>query len=455
MNDIHRLAISEIRAHLQDGTLTATQVTVSMLERAHAIDHRLNAFVSIEDEQALRRAEELDKAGFDGSKALWGIPVAQKDMFARPGRQPRCGVGHAVEGLDLPDSPVIAAFEAAGSVDLGPLTMAEFALGTTGTNAFYGNAGNPWDLDRCTGASSSGSAAAVAAGVVAGSLGTDTGASVRMPASFCGVVGLKPTAGAIASTGVFPAAWSLDSVGVITRSIEDCALLFSVAAGRDVSLAEGVRQPLTIGVPDRYYTEHADPQVVEAWLNARATMEKAGFRVVDTAVVETPEIRSLLRIIMRAEAACVHRELMAKRPENYPMAVRKFISSGEGVLGVDYIDALRLRATLLKSALSTNFAQADVLMTPTVPVLPPRYTEISDAQNSEQWRTVTLLAHYTQPASYLGLPAISVPYSLSAEGLPIGMQLIGAPWSEASLFQSAVPLQKHWLSLGAVPPEMS
>ncbi len=454
MNEVHRLGISELHARFRDGTLTVAALTDAMLERAHALDPLLNAFVSIDDEQARRRAVELDRAGFDAGRPLWGVPVAHKDMFARPGRQPGCGVGHPVGGLDLPVSPMIAAFERAGSVDLGPLTLAEFALGTTGTNAFHGDARNPWDLERCTGASSSGSAAAVAAGLAVGSLGTDTGASVRVPASFCGVVGLKPTAGAIDGTGVFPASWSLDSVGVIARTVEDCATLFDVAASAPSLAAGRTGGKLTIGIPDRYYTDHAAPQVAAAWQDARGAMERAGHRVVDTPVIETAEIRSLLRIVMRAEAAAVHRTLMAQRPENYPMAVRKFISSGEGVLGVDYIDALRLRASLLQSALATTFGQVDVLMTPTAPVLPPRYADISDAADGSQWRTVTLLAHYAQPASYLGLPALSVPFTLSSEGLPIGMQLIGAPWTEATLFQAASALQEHWLSLGATPARL-
>jgi aspartyl-tRNA(Asn)/glutamyl-tRNA(Gln) amidotransferase subunit A len=451
MKDLHRLGISEIHSRFRDGALTAIALTDAMLERVHALDPLLNAFVSVEDEVARRRALELDSEGFDPSRPLWGVPVSQKDMFARPGRQPGCGVGHPVAGLNLPVSPMIGAFERAGSVDLGPLTLAEFALGTTGTNAFFGDARNPWDLERCTGASSSGSAAAVAAGLVVGSLGTDTGASVRVPASFCGVVGLKPTAGAIDSAGVFPASWSLDSVGVIARTVEDCQILFDVAAQGRAPAADPIAGALTIGIPDRYYTDHAEPQVAAAWQEARGAMERAGHKVVDTPVIETPQLRSLLRIVMRAEAAAVHRALMAQTPENYPMAVRKFISSGEGVLGVDYIDALRLRASLLQSALATTFAHVDVLMTPTSPVLPPRYADISDAADGNQWRTVTLLAHNAQPASYLGLPALSVPFTLSSEGLPIGMQLIGAPWTESTLFRAASALQQHWLSLGAIP----
>jgi aspartyl-tRNA(Asn)/glutamyl-tRNA(Gln) amidotransferase subunit A len=191
--------------------------------------------------------------------------------------------------------------------------------------------------------------------------------------------------------------------------------------------------------------------VDRAWSESRETLARAGHRVIEIPVTETVEIRSLIRLIMRTEAAAVHRELMRRQPANYPVSVRKFISGGEGVLGVDYVDALRLRGPLLARALETTFSKIDALLTPTVPVLAPRYDDIADPKDPGVWRTVTLLAHYTQPASYLGLPALSAPFTLSADGLPIGMQLIGAPWAEATLFRAAAPLQRHWQSLDVWP----
>lgn len=445
---LHRLDIAGLGARLRGGAVGVRALTEAMLDRAEALNPSLHAFVEVWRHPALERAAALDGAGPAPDQPLWGIPLAHKDLFARAARQPGCGVAGPVGGAALPPAVALARLEDAGSVDLGPLVLAEFALGITGSNAHFGDAANPWDLTRCSGASSSGSGVAVAAGLVAGSLGTDTGASVRVPASFCGVVGLKPTAGAIDGSGMFPSSWSMDCAGVLARTVADAALLFAAASARHRSPRGGA---LRIGLPTRFYTDHAEPDVAAAWQAAAAVLEQAGHSLVETNVVERTEIRALARIVMRTEAAAVHRDLMLQHPANYPTSVRKFVSGGEGVLAVDYVDALRLRGALLREALATTYRHVDALLTPTVPLTPPRYVEIAAATDVEVWQRVGLFAHYTQPASYLGLPAMSVPFTLSSGGLPIGMQLIGAPGAEEVLFHAAAPLERHWRGLGAWP----
>ena len=442
---LHHLDIAGLAAALRDG-LTARCVADAMLDRAAALDPALHVFVELWPEAARARAHALDQAGAR-HLPLWGVPLAHKDIFARPLRQPSCGVAHPSGLAPLPPAPALELLERAGSVELGAVNLAEFALGTTGTNAFFGNVGNPWNPAHCSGASSSGSAAVVAAGITWGSLGTDTGASCRVPASFCGVVGFMPTRGVLPAEGVFPLAWSLDTVGLLARSVEDCASLFAVLH----AASSPPRGRPVIGVPRQYYGEHAGPEVLAAWHGAARALEAAGHRVIEVDVIETPEIRTLTRLIMRTEAAAAHRQAMQTRPENYPLAVRKFITAGEGLLAVDYVDALRLRAVLLRQALAVNFAEADVLLTPTCPVLPPRYDAIADAADPAAWRVVALLAQYTQPASYLGLPALAVPFALSQAGLPIGVQLISRPRTETTLFMAAESLQRSWQSLAARP----
>ena len=432
------------------GAVSAAALVEAALARSAALDDRLHAFVARWPDAARAAAAAADAAG-PGGHPLHGLPVAHKDIFARPGRQPSCGIAAPWGGPELPPSPALAAVQATGAVETGVLTLAEFALGTTGTNAFFGDAGNPWEIGRCTGASSSGSAVAVAAGLCFAALGTDTGASCRVPASFCGVVGLKPTQGAVSTEGVFPLAWSLDTVGMLARGADDCALLFAAARGAAAPAPVEPDPRLTIGIPRRYYTDHLHPEIAAAWQQGRRALERAGHAVHDVDVVETEEIRSLIRLVMRSEAAAVHRRLFAEHPGNYPLAVQKFFAAGEGVLAVDYVDALRLRGVLLREALATSFAGVDVLLTPTAPVLPPRYAEIADAGNAEAWRQVTLLAQYTQPASFLGLPALSVPAGLSSAGLPIGLQLIGRPGAEDTLFRAARPLEDAFQALGVRP----
>lgn len=448
---LHRQTIYELSAALGRRDLSAQTVTQTLLDRASTL-RRLNAFIELWPERALARAERLDKEGPRNDRPLWGVPLAHKDMFARPDRQPGCGVASEFTEARLPPSPVLAELDRAGAIDLGPLNLAEFALGATGTNAVFGNVANPWDVARCTGASSSGSAAAVAAGLAFGSLGTDTGASVRLPASFCGVVGLMPTAGALDATGCFPLAWSLDAIGVLARTVADCALLFDVARGGEVIPSATSSSRLTIGLPDRYYTDGLDAEVASAWADAVRALEARGHKVVDVPVIEREEMRSLHRILMRTEAAAVHHRLLRQRSGDYSLAVRKFITGGEGIFAVDYVNAMRARGMMLRRALETTYAKIDVLLTPTVAGLPARYDEIADPSRPDVWRSVTRLAQFTQPASYLGLPAISVPFSLSSGGLPIGMQFIAPPGAERRLFSASLGLEAHWKGLNVWPP---
>ena len=453
MPDAERLLRAGIRdaaSALARGDVTSASLTAAALARSRALDGTLHAFVELWPEAAMASAARVDAAR-GGQHPLRGLPVAHKDIFARPGRQPGCGVGTPWHGPPLPPSPALAAVQGTGAVETGVLTLAEFALGTTGTNAFFGNAGNPFDLGRCSGSSSSGSAVAVAAGLVFAALGTDTGASCRVPGSFCGVVGLKPTHGAVPTEGVFPLSWSLDTVGMLARGIDDCAVLFAAASGAAVPAPTTPDTRLTIGIPTSYYTDHLHPDVAAAWDLGRRALERAGHTVRDVAVLETPEIRSLIRVIMRTEAAAAHRPLIAADPAHYPLSVRRFLAAGEGALAVDYVDAQRLRGALLREALATTYREVDVLLTPAVPIPPPRYDEMSDAADAETWRRITLLAHYTQPASFLGLPALAVPAALSPGGLPIGLQLIGRPGEEAALFRAALPIEQGFRALGAWP----
>ena len=443
---LHARRLVDLAAMLQTRQLGARYVTDAALARTAGLAAALHAFTVQWPEQARAAADAIDAAAAPPGP-LGGVPLAHKDIFARPDRQPGCGVPGTAATLTLPPAPVLRRLAAAGSIEIGATNLAEFALGVTGTNAFFGNAANPWHTAHCAGGSSSGSAVAVAAGLAWGSLGTDTGASCRVPASFCGIVGLKPTQGAIATEGVLPLSWSLDTVGVLARCLEDCAALFRHS--RTPGPAAATAAPAVVGIPRSYYDTHTVPAVAAAWEQARRVLERAGLALRDVAVVETDAMRALTRIVMRSEAAALHRSAIAARPDAYPPAVRRFITAGEGVLATDYIDALRLRAVLLRQTLAGPLAAADVLLVPTVPVLPPRYDSIADPA---VWPTVALLAHHTQPASWLGLPALSVPFALSPGGLPIGMQLIGRPWAEDALLAAARPLQAHWQALAASPP---
>lgn len=404
-------------------------------ERIERIDPAQNIFSEVFADQARAAADRFDAGARSGS-LLDGLPLAHKDIFGLPGRQPGCGLQPGRLDLDLPPSPAAARV---GGIALGMVNLAEYALGTTGTNHFLGNVANPRAPGHITGASSSGSGAVVAAGLAFGSLGTDSGGSIRLPAGFCGIVGLKPTAGAISAEGIFPLAWSLDEVGPLAATVDDCAILFAAACGRPTpEPVEPQIAGLRVGVPQSYYLDDLDPAVAAAYRAGLARLERAGARLVDVAVIEEPRIRSLVRLIMRSELSAVHRGRMAANPELYPLAVRKFFTAGEGLAAADYIDALRLRPILIAQSLSFTYARVDVLATPASPVVAPRYDAMADAGDPAIWATITRLMHTTQPATYLGFPALSVP--LATDGPPIGLQLIGPPGAEGVLFRVGAAL---------------
>jgi aspartyl-tRNA(Asn)/glutamyl-tRNA(Gln) amidotransferase subunit A len=431
-------SIEEIRARVATGKGAAERGVKAALARIERFDSRINSFIEVFKSSALAAARAVDASGKSG--ALAGVPVAHKDIFYRRDRAPTCGVATPP---DLPPmSPAIVPdrLTAAGAVELGVLGLSEFCFGTTGANAAHGDVRNPWDLDRVVGGSSSGSGAAVAAGFVAAALGTDSGGSVRVPAALCGVVGLKPTHGLLPTDGVFPMTLSLDCVGVLARSVADCARVFAVAADREFSPA-APRQP-RVGVPSNYYLEDLDPAVAGAFDAALRALETSGAKLVAVAVPEGDDMRSLLRIVMRAEGVAIHAGLLAKHPEDYPVAARRFLESGFGVAARDYIDALRLRDHYLARSLREVFDRVDVLLTPTTPMVAPTYAEIADATSEAAWRVTTQLARCTQPATYMGLPALSVPFG---DGdLPVGLQLIAAPGREDVLFGVAGALEAAW-----------
>ncbi|MBN9526887.1 MAG: amidase [Alphaproteobacteria bacterium] len=419
-------------AALARGETTARRLVDERLAR---IDPAQNIFAEVFADQARTAADRFD-AGRRTGRLLDGLPLAHKDIFCLPGRQPGCGLQPGRLALDLPPSRAAANV---GGITLGMVNLAEYALGTTGTNHFLGDVANPRAPGHITGASSSGSGAVIAAGLAFGSLGTDSGGSIRLPAGFCGVVGLKPTAGAVPAEGIFPLSWSLDEVGPMAATVDDCAILFAAAKGETAPPAitpdvAGLR----VGVPRSYYLDDLDSAVTDAYRGGLARLEAAGARLVDVAVVEEPRIRSLVRLIMRSELSAVHRRRMAANPELYPLAVAKFFTAGEGLLAADYIDALRLRPILTAQALATTYSQVDLLATPTAPVTAPRYDALTDAGDPAIWAAITRLMHMTQPATFFGFPALSVP--LATGGPPIGLQLIGPPGAETVLFRAGAAL---------------
>lgn len=443
---------------LKQRSLRAVDVMQACLDRIDQAQPRLNAFISLDRDEAMAGAERADwlLARGLGTGPLHGVPLAHKDMFYREGKVSTCGTTILRSRVADRTSAALQRLDSAGGIQVGGLNMAEFAAGPTGHNAHYGDCRNPWNPDYITGGSSSGSGAAVAARLVFGALGSDTGGSVRLPAAMCGAVGLKPTHGRISRYGIMPRAWSMDAVGLVTRTVRDCALLTSVIAGADprdpecsnepvpdylADLARGIRR-LRVGVPRSYFCEALDPEIGAALQETSELLRSAGAEVVDLEISGLEEVFGLAQIILKAEAYSLHEAWIRDRPGDYDLSIRSPMEDGALIPAVRYIQALRQRASLLKKFESQAFATCDALLTPVVQQRTPTLAATRAENDSAATENMRTLPRCTRPFSYLGLPALAVPCGFFSNGLPIGLQLIAPAFQESLLFRMGHALQE-------------
>lgn len=444
-------------AALRERRIRAQDLIEASLERAKALAMSHRCFLSI-DESAREAAAAADAALDEGvhaatarGAALLGVPLAHKDMFDRRGELLRYGSrvreGHRAAG----DATVIERMSAAGAVTVGALNMAEFALGATGHNAAFGDCCNAWNPAYISGGSSSGSGVAVAAGAVFASLGSDTGGSVRIPASVNGVVGLKPTYGRIPRTGSMKLSPSVDVIGPIARTAADVALLLGVVAGADGQDTQASRLPVDdyraalvghlegvrIGIPRNYFFDVASEEIGAAMQVALAALERSGAILVDVEVSDVEVMAELSRAVVYAEASALHAPWLRERAARYSPQVRVRASTGFAIPAPLYLEALQLRLPLLERFVNEVFARCDVLHTPTLPIPVPRRDETDVGAGQSLWTILARLVHCTAPFNYLGLPAVTVPAGLDHNGLPMGAQYVARPFAEALLLRVA------------------
>ena len=347
------------------------------------------------------------------------------------------------------DSTALARLHGAGAIYLGGLNMAEFATGPTGHNQHWGDCRNPWNQAHISGGSSSGSGASVAGRVVFAALGSDTGGSVRLPSSCCGVVGLKPTNGLVSRHGLMPLSYTLDTIGPLTRTVGDAARVTSVIAGHDprdptsskrpvpdyeAALAEGAAG-LRIGVPADYFYDIATDEVRALMERSLDVFRAAGVDVVEVAVPDIARINHLSNVVLSSEAAAIHEPWIAGRPDDYQEQVRNRYEPGLHVPAVKYIQALSARAGLLREFVDTALAGVDALHTPGVPFPIPTRDETNVGGGERMAAMVAGLSWCTRAANYLGGPALIVPCGFTTNGLPSAFQLMGRPFSEGTLFR--------------------
>jgi aspartyl-tRNA(Asn)/glutamyl-tRNA(Gln) amidotransferase subunit A len=461
--------IGDLRQLLDAHELSSVELTEAYLERIAAVDDRVRSFVTVTRDIALEHAADADRRIASGETGpLLGVPMALKDLLSTAGILTTCG-SKILHGYHPSyDATVYARLRDAGTVLLGKLNMDEFAMGSSTENSALGITANPWDLATVPGGSSGGSAAAVAAGEAAFTLGSDTGGSVRQPASLCGVVGLKPTYGRVSRFGLIAFASSLDQIGPLTRAVEDAAQVLSVIAGQDpldstsapvdvpdyaALLGEDLRG-LRVGVPAEYFIEGTESGVEAAVREGIAQMERLGAELVDVSLPSTGYALSTYYIIAPAEVSSnlsrydgvkygyrstdgddLIETYLSTRDQGFGAEVKRRIMVGTYALSSGYYDAYYLKAqkvrTLIKAEFDAAFERCDVIASPTSPSVAFQIGS----------RTADPLAMYlsdvfTIPASMAGIPAISVPCGFS-DGLPVGLQLIGRAFDEATILRAA------------------
>jgi len=438
--------LARVAAAIRDGETSALEVTQACLDELRRLQPLLRLVIRLDDADACRAAADADRRRRERKPlgVLHGVPLAHKDVFDRAGKPTTCGSrirsGHAASST----AEVLQKLDREGAIDLGRLNMAEFAAGGTGHNAHWGDCLNPWNTDYTPGGSSSGSAAAVAARAVYGSLGTDTGGSLRWPAALCGITALRPTLGRLSAEGVAPRAWSLDTVGPLARTAEDCALLFGAMAGVPAhALVKGDIRGLRIGVPrTNGWRKDVIAEHEAALEQALEVFRELGAQTVDVPLPPPELAFGLGEVLAKAEAAALHGNLLRERGRDYALGIRAQLESGLAIPATHYIDALRLRAPLLKEFLDAAFSRADVLQIPAYPHAPPSMADCapdSEASVAAFWASYP---RFTRPLSYFGVPVLSLPCGFSRAGLPIGGQLAAPPNEEGRLLRAAHCFQR-------------
>jgi aspartyl-tRNA(Asn)/glutamyl-tRNA(Gln) amidotransferase subunit A len=451
------LSLTEVAQAISKKRFSSREVTQSCLDRIAQWQPRLNAFMAIEADEALAAADRADAALAKGNAggALHGVPLAHKDMYYDEGKIVTCGSKIRREFVATSTSTALQRLKDAGSVRLGSLQMAEFAYGPTGHNAHYGAVHNPFALDHITGGSSSGSGSAVAARLTFAALGSDTGGSIRMPAHFCGVTGLKTTYGRISRAGAMPLSQSLDTVGPLARTAEDCALLLGLMAGADLADPTAIEGPvpdfmaatqgsikgLKLGVPTAFYVDDLDADVAKILDETIAVLKREGATIVPVELPDQRQLTASCQLVLATEAAAFHKRWLIERPQDYGAQVLMRLQNGLAIPGVSYLEAMRWRGPALAAHLAA-VAGVDAVIAPVAPVAAPTIAE-SDVGNSPDAESVIQrLTRFTRPINYLGLPSLSIPSGFTRNGLPVGMQLIGRSFEEAMLLRIGAAFQR-------------
>ncbi|GAA1486633.1 amidase [Brachybacterium fresconis] len=475
MTGTESLTLTEAARNLAQGRTTSRALTENSLARVAARDEDLRAFITVEADRARAQADAADARVREGRRigTLDGLPIAVKDNLSTAGGVTTVGSAIFRDHVAEENAGVVDRLEQQGAVRVGKTNLHEFALGVTTENPHFGICRNPWDRDRTPGGSSGGSAVAVAAGMALGAIGSDTSGSIRIPAAACGILGLKPTYGLVSSYGCYPEAWSLDHVGVLTRTAEDAAVLLDAISGHDPRVPSSLRvissqaarefeetgergrvRPLRIGIEENFFFASIDAEieaVVREMLDSLAGAGAdvgagagadvgAGVELVPVSLPSLADAVYALTVIDTAETTAFHAEQFRERPQDYGEDVRVLIECGALPTAVDYLQAQQIRSRV-REDFARVFAQVDVLASPTLPIRTPRIGDaVVEVGGQERDRDDELM-RLVGPANLAGLPSVSVPCGM-LDGMPVSMQFLGPALGEGAVLRAAAAVEE-------------
>ena len=453
-SDVSQLSLSDSSQMVRSKKVSPVELTHECLSRIEWLNPKLNAFVTVTADSALaeaRQAEaEIQHDRWRGP--LHGIPIALKDLIDTAGVRTTAASGLFKDRIPTRDAEIVRRLKAAGAVLLGKLNLHEFAYGGSSVISYFDAVHNPWNLDYSPGGSSGGSAAAVAAQLCYGAIGSDTGGSIRQPAGYCGIVGLKPTYGRVSTSGVIPLSWSLDHLGPITRTVTDAALMLQVIAGYDAQDTGSIDVPvpnyaatiaaatssLRLGILRAYFYEALHPDIQAAMETAMSVLKKLTRTQRDTAPLAASDTYASIMdpyvTILRAEAYAYHKDYVSKSPELYQPQTLKRIQTGADITASAYIQA-RHQLEQIRRSIARVFETVDLLITPTTCVPPFAIADLLDPNTLREKEL--LMLRNTRPFNMLGLPTVSVPCGFTRANLPIGMQITGPHGGEATVLRLA------------------
>ena len=459
------MTIREAADAVREKRVSPVELATAALSRVERLNPSLNAFITVTADYAMERARaaEAELAAGKDRGPLHGIPIAVKDLFHMRGVRTTSGSKIFEKHVPEENATVVDRLEAAGAVIVGKLNMHELAYGITSANPHFGPVHNPWDLERSPGGSSGGSGAAVAANIVYGAMGSDTGGSIRIPAAFCGTVGLKPTYGRVSRHGAFPLGYSLDHMGPLTRSVRDAAMFLNAIAGYDRRDDASSRRPvidfvpeegcslrgIRVGFPEDFYFERIDPDVESAVRGAIARAASMGAELKRIWLPDVAALNAIGQLTLLAEASAIMEPYLENRSQ-FGADVLSRLDQGRMISAVDYINAQRVRRRL-REEFDELWQGVDCFLAPTTPNTAPRIGENTIRLGGRDEDTRVASTRLVRGINVLGLPALSMPCGLSGGGLPIGLQIVGPAFEEAAVLKVAAALEDGGVGIPPCP----